>query len=229
MGLDAAKAWFLFADYLKQRNFSTKTKESYRLRVGYFFDFLERSGMRDLGTVGVEHMIGYCQYLDGRKRKLSEHSRRSYFRTVRSLWRFLARHEHVKADVAAAVEYCREKESLFPRALSEDEVKSLLAAPDMMHPRGVRDRAMLEVLYGTGIRKSELVALAIADVSFEEQLLFIRQGKGMKDRLVPFGNVARHWLRKWIEDVRPRFLGRKPGPDAVFLTMYRNAVARASK
>jgi integrase/recombinase XerD len=83
---------------------------------------------------------------------------------------------------------------------------------------------MLEVLYGTGIRKSELVALAIADVSFEEQLLFIRQGKGMKDRLVPFGNVARHWLRKWIEDVRPRFLGRKPGPDAVFLTMYRNAM-----
>jgi integrase/recombinase XerD len=177
MPLEKIKAHYLFDDYLHQMNFSMATRFHYRIRLGYFFDFLADLGIDDLATVTVEHMLAYCSYLDGQKKRLSESSRRAYFRTVRSLWRFLARYEHVATDVAAAVEYCREKEKLFPRALSEHEVKRLLKAPDTTLPLGVRDRAILETLYGTGMRRSELCKLKMADVSFDEQLLFVRQGK----------------------------------------------------
>ena len=104
----------------------------------------------------------------------------------------------------------------FPDTLSEAQVEALLAAPDVETVLGLRDRTMLEVLYATGLRVSELVALRMAEVSMVDSLVRI-VGKGDKERLVPLGEEARAWLVRYLQESRPRLLGAHQA-DAVFVT-----------
>ena len=97
-------------------------------------------------------------------------------------------------------------EKRLPRALSEREVESISAQPDVSDPRGLRDRAMMEMLYSTGMRRSELLHVTLADFAGSQGTVFIRRGKAMKDRMVPIGERAITWVNKYIADVRPLFL-----------------------
>jgi integrase/recombinase XerD len=97
-----------------------------------------------------------------------------------------------------------------PRYLSVAEVDTLLAQPDVATPRGLRDRALIELLYATGMRVSELVSLRPADVNLEASYLTCT-GKGDKQRVVPIGDEAAAWVKKYINDARPRLLGRRAG------------------
>ena len=103
-----------------------------------------------------------------------------------------------------------------PKTLSEAQVEALLAAPDVAAPLGLRDRAMLELMYASGLRVSELVGLKTFQVSLTEDVLRVT-GKGSKERLVPFGEVARDWLERWLREGRPTVLGRHTS-DALFVT-----------
>jgi integrase/recombinase XerD len=104
-----------------------------------------------------------------------------------------------------------------PRAvLSASEAERVLARPDPGTPLGLRDRAILEVLYSTGIRRMELIGLDLSDLDAERGLLFIREGKGRKDRLVPIGDRAIHWTHRYLDQTRPRLL-RNHDPGALFL------------
>ena len=98
-----------------------------------------------------------------------------------------------------------------PRFLSLDEVDRLLEAPDITHPRGLRDRALIEVLYATGLRVSELVGLRIQDVRLGEGYLQC-EGKGSKQRIVPLGEVAIGWVRRYLDEARPRLQSRRETP-----------------
>ena len=93
-----------------------------------------------------------------------------------------------------------------PRFLSMAEVDALLAAPDVSTPGGLRDRALIEVLYATGIRRMELANLTIDALNFGRGTLFVREGKGKKDRLVPVGERALAWIQKYLDDARPEFV-----------------------
>ena len=104
----------------------------------------------------------------------------------------------------------------FPATLSEAQVEALLAAPDVETALGLRDRAMLEVLYATGLRVSELVGLKLSEVSMVDSLVRI-VGKGSKERLVPLGEEARAWLVRYLQEARPRLLGARQA-EAVFVT-----------
>ncbi|MCX7902596.1 MAG: site-specific tyrosine recombinase XerD, partial [Burkholderiaceae bacterium] len=104
----------------------------------------------------------------------------------------------------------------FPKTISEQQVEDLLAAPDTETPRGLRDRALLEVLYATGLRVSELVGLRLAQVSLDEGLVRV-VGKGGKERIVPLGEEARDWLERYLRRARAQLLGGRPC-DAVFVT-----------
>jgi integrase/recombinase XerD len=104
----------------------------------------------------------------------------------------------------------------FPKTLSEAQVEALLAAPDSETPLGLRDRAMLEVLYATGLRVSELVALKLFEVGMNEGVVRVF-GKGSKERLVPLGQVALEWLERYLREARPLLLAGR-GCDAVFVT-----------
>ena len=110
----------------------------------------------------------------------------------------------------------------FPKTLSEKNVEDLLAAPDIGTPRGLRDRALLEVLYATGLRVSELVGLKMFELSPTDGLVRVF-GKGGKERLVPLGEVAIEWLDRWLEEGRPALLAGVAS-DFVFVTAQKSAM-----
>ncbi|WP_094821486.1 site-specific tyrosine recombinase XerD [Bordetella genomosp. 4] len=104
-----------------------------------------------------------------------------------------------------------------PKTLSEAQVEALLAAPDLNTARGLRDRAMLETLYATGLRVSELVNVKVLEVSLNEGVVRVVMGKGGKDRLVPLGAEAAHWIERYMQSARPELAGTRVS-DALFLT-----------
>lgn len=106
----------------------------------------------------------------------------------------------------------------FPSTLSEAQVEALLAAPDLTTPLGLRDRTMLELMYASGLRVSELVGLKTVDVSLNDGVVRVL-GKGSKERLVPFGAEAQGWIEHYLRAARPVLLRARPAADALFITV----------
>lgn len=115
----------------------------------------------------------------------------------------------------------------FPKTLSEAQVEALLNAPDTDSTLGLRDRAMIETLYATGLRVSELISLKVQDTSMSEGVVRVVMGKGGKDRLVPLGEEALDWIERYMKEARPVLLGGKPC-DALFATARQAAMTRQS-
>jgi len=128
----------------------------------------------------------------------------------RGFYRFLAIDGRVKASPADDLRPPRAWQSL-PRHLSVEEVDRLLAQPDVKTPRGLRDRALIELLYATGLRVSELITLRPGDVNLESSYLTCT-GKGEKQRIVPMGDEAADWVRRYLRDARPALLGKRSSP-----------------
>ena len=113
---------------------------------------------------------------------------------------------------------------LLPKALPESQVDALLAAPDATAPAGLRDRAMLELMYACGLRVSELVGLPAAAVNLRQGVLRVT-GKGSRERLVPLGEEARHWLQRYLDEARPVFAGKR-APTPLFLAATGEGLTR---
>lgn len=145
---------------------------------------------------------------------------------IRGWCKWLTRDGHIPANPAADLELPRMPRTLPRTLLSVDQVRQLMRQPDVEGLTGVRDRAMLELLYGTGMRRSELMRLQLGDVNLAQATVFIRQGKGRKDRYVPMGESARHWLARYVAEVRPmltsqaQILGQFSTGWTLFLTDY---------
>jgi integrase/recombinase XerD len=133
----------------------------------------------------------------------------------RGFYRFLLIDGRLKVNPAADVRPPRAWKAL-PRYLSIEEVDALLAAPDVTTPRGLRDRALIELLYATGMRVSELVGLRTADVNLEASYLTCT-GKGDKQRVVPIGDEAAQWVRRYLREARPALLRRRTGAARLFV------------
>lgn len=148
-------------------------------------------------------------------------------RRLAALRRFYAwslREKRAAADPCLALEAAKQPLRV-PKTLSEAQVEALLAAPDLDTARGLRDRAMLEMLYATGLRVSELVSLKTLDVSMTDGVVRVVQGKGGKDRLVPLGAEAAHWLQRYLAQARPDLAGARAS-DALFVTARAQAMSR---
>src|SRR5688572_21291225 len=140
-------------------------------------------------------------------------SPRSVARAVacyRGFYRFLVVNGRLTASPADDLRPPRAWKAL-PRYLAVDEVDRLMAQPDVATPRGLRDRALIEVLYATGMRVSELIGLRPADVNLEASYLTCT-GKGSKQRVVPLGDEATRWVREYLRDARPGLLGKRKSP-----------------
>jgi integrase/recombinase XerD len=129
---------------------------------------------------------------------------------VRGLYRHLRLRGDVRENPAEELQAPRAFQSL-PRFLSTAEVDALLNAPDVSSPGGLRDRALIEVLYATGLRVTELVSLRIADVRLDQGYVQCL-GKGSKERIVPLGDVAVGWVRRYVAEARPKFVAKKDPP-----------------
>jgi len=146
--------------------------------------------------------------------------------TLRRYFQWALRLHRVAADPCLTLRAAKQPPRL-PKTLSEAQVEALLAAPDIETDLGLRDRAMLETLYATGLRVSELVDLKSLDVGLNEGVVRVVMGKGGKDRLVPLGAEAAHWITRYLRQARPALLGGKIS-DALFVTARAAAMTRQS-
>jgi integrase/recombinase XerD len=183
---------------------SRNTLAAYRRDLRDFTDFL-LDRRRALPDTGPDDIVGYLERLRRRGLKASSVARR--ISALRGLYRHLLREGALARDPTEHVEVPRRAQSL-PRTLSREVVSALVEAPDVTRPPGVRDRAVLELLYATGMRASECLDLRLEDVNLTAGYV-VCTGKGQKQRLVPVGAEALAWAKRYLSDVRPRHTRRR--------------------
>lgn len=197
---------------------SQNTLSAYRSDLNRFVRFL---GSRGLLEVSQAQIQGFLATLMGEGTKASSSARS--LSTLRRFYRYHVRQNQIQVDPCAQVLSPKGGRAL-PRALSEAQVEALLSAPAVDTPLGLRDRAMLETLYATGLRVSELVGLTLLEINLEVGLVRI-VGKGNKERLVPLGEQAIEWLKRYQDSARLELLGEAQS-DAMFVTARGKAMSR---
>jgi integrase/recombinase XerD len=206
-----------------ERGLAPRTVEAYARDLARFARYLAGRGVRDTAQLRRAHVTGFVERLaaDG----LGARSRARALVATRRLLRHLCARGALAEDPAEGVAAPRFEHRL-PRTLRPDESEALIAACEPDGPLGLRDRAMLEVLYGAGLRVSELVSLPQSGVDLRAGVLRV-VGKGGRERLVPLGAPALEALEVWLREGRPRLLrpGRAAG-DAVFLSRRGAAMTR---
>ncbi len=203
-----------FADAVwMERGLAANTLNAYQSDLGHCARWMVESGHGGLLPASRKHLLAYLAAAVDQAVQARTSARR--LSSLRQFYRWALRECLIDLDPTAQIEAPRLGRPL-PKSLSEGEVEALLGAPDIAHPEGLRDRAMLEVLYATGLRVSELVGLQPGQVSLTQGLLQV-VGKGGKERLVPLGDEAVEWLRRFLGDGRPRLLAERPCP-ALFPT-----------
>jgi len=205
-----------FLDHVRvERELSVATVEAYGHDLTAFANFLVGRGVVDVGAVRPVDVLDYLAALT--TQKMSARSQARALVAQRQFFKFLRVERICETNPTEEVDLPRFGRKL-PSFLTLDEVDRLLATPDRTSPRGMRDAAMLETLYATGLRVSELVKLRLGDMNLEAGYL-VALGKGKKQRIVPLGEAAVALLRSYIESARPSFLREGISTvDSVFLT-----------
>jgi len=186
---------------------SKNTLESYRRDLAQLALFLKGRGLAKASEADL------FSFLAARRGRATSAAR--MLSSLRRFYQYCVRERHATADPTLKLDPPKRPQR-FPKSLSEADVEALLAAPTVDSPLGMRDRAMLEVLYASGLRVSELVSMKVYQANLNSGVVRIL-GKGSKERLVPLGEEAVEWVRRYLKQSRPDLLGRKSS-DALFLT-----------
>jgi integrase/recombinase XerD len=200
-----------FVEELRVRRYSVSSIEKARAELPRLIHHLEENGVRDARAVSEGHLAAYARHLERlttrRGTLLSASSRASAINTMRRFFAFLARRGHLLHDPAQAIPLPRR--ARLPRGiLSERQARRLVAAPFPGSVIGKRDRAILETLYGNGIRLGEAVRADVSDLDLREGVLLVRSGKGKKDRVVPVEGRAAIALGTYLTEARPELAKR---------------------
>ena len=204
-----------------QDGLAASSLASYRRDLATWSAWLERHAHKSLLAAERTDVEAFLAAQFQKKAKIASINRR--LSTLRRFYRLHAAQATIAADPTLRVKSPKLPRSL-PRNLSEDQVAALLGAPDTGTPLGLRDRAMLETLYATGLRVSELVGLKLSQVSLDMGVVRVL-GKGNKERLVPLGEEAIDWLKRYCATARAE-LGGDAKADAVFVTARRGPMTR---
>lgn len=200
---------FLDALWL-EKGLSEHTRSAYRSDLAHFNGWLQERGL-ELPDAGREVILDHLAW-----RLNAGYVARStarFLSGLRGFYRFLLRENLIATDPTLQVEMPKLGRPL-PKSLSEADVEALLAAPELGEPIGLRDRAMLEVLYACGLRVTELISLTLEQVNLRQGVLRVF-GKGSKERLVPLGEEAIIWIERYVREARPFLLDGKPS-DVLF-------------
>jgi integrase/recombinase XerD len=201
---------------------SRNTLESYRRDLDKFSAWLAMRHAGGLLKTTHEDIQGFLAFLyQGQKAKPTSTARA--ISSLKRLFRYLLRQNKITTDPTLQIATPKLPRSL-PKSLTEADVELLLNAPDVQIPLGMRDRTMLEVLYASGLRVSELVTLKVAQVSLDMGVTRV-MGKGSKERLVPLGEEALDWVRRYLAEVRPVLLDGQLTDD-LFVTQRGGAMTR---
>jgi integrase/recombinase XerD len=206
---------------LALKNYSPYTVRNRRVHIGFFLDWCEERGLREPVDVTRTVLESYQRHLLHYRKStgdpLSFRSQHARLVPLRVWFKWLAREHYLLHNPASELELPRTGFRLPKAVLSVNEVEQVMQQPNVHDPLGLRDRALMETLYSTGMRRLELAHLKLFDLDLERGTVFIRQGKGQKDRMIPIGERAALWMRKYLDDARPRLVSA-PDDGTVFLS-----------
>jgi integrase/recombinase XerD len=202
-----------FLDYLTiERGLAQNTIISYRYDLIKYINFLKKNNISSFNQTKKDLVNNYFVYL--RKKNLEINSISRNLVAVKMLYRFLLIEGFIKEDITGLIEFPRMSKKL-PHVLSLREINLLLDKANFKSNLGLRDQAILELLYATGMRVSELIYLKIDDINMENRMLKCL-GKGSKERIIPFGSKAYQSLRLYLDKVRQKLV-KNPNEDILFL------------
>lgn len=213
----------LFLEYLTvELGLSANTRQAYERDLRLFCKTLGFKNSDALVNVSREQITGYMTQL--KEKGLAAATIARKLAAIKAFYRFMTAEGYMDANPAEVVE-AGTKGIKLPRVLSEDEVVRLLNQPDIKTAEGFRDRTMLEVLYATGMRVSELINLTLERVDLNMKYI-IAFGKGSKERIVPLGSVAAEFLQQYLEKVRPKLTHADRNTNIVFLAFGGHELTR---
>lgn len=219
-----------FTGEMRARNWSEHTIIGYRYRLRWFVDYLTEHRPQAVSITDItRHVIAafqlwMCQRETARGTPFSPSSQRATLAAVKSFFDFCTSERIVLIDPARAAELPKVGRRLPRGVLSSKEMKRVLRQPDLDTCSGLRDRAILETLYSTGVRNTELRRLTLADVDLDRGYIVVINGKNKKDRVVPLGKIAVHFIREYITKSRPKLL-RENAEQTLFLTLQGRPMA----
>jgi len=188
------------------------TLAAYRRDLNLYADWLAQAAAKALDASSEADLLGYISERHTVSRATTANRRLTVFKRY---FRWAVRERLVTADPTLRLQSAKQALRV-PKTLSETQVEALLAAPEVARPLGLRDRTMIELMYASGLRVSELVLLKTVHVSLSDGVLKVF-GKGSKERLVPFGEEAHRWLRRYLAEAREAIL-KGQSSDALFVT-----------
>lgn len=204
-----------FLHYLAvERGLARNTLEAYERDLTSFLEYMsDKQGITTLDQVDRVHIVNYLMFLRESGRASSTVART--MTSIRSFFKFLVREQILAADPSIYMDTPKTDKKL-PKVMNLEEVERLLDAPQVKEPAGIRDKAMLELLYASGIRVSELVSLNVGDLNLG--MGFVRCiGKGSKERIIPLGRIALDWLDRYIQTARSKLLKGRLSEQALFV------------
>jgi len=200
---------------------SRNTLDSYRRDLRLFSTWLLSDRGKSLLQVQRLDLLDYLAYRF--RRRARPRSAARLLSSLKRFYRYSTRENRIQSDPTLQLESPKLPRSL-PKILTENDVEALLAAPNVQTPLGLRDRAMLETLYASGLRVSELVTMSLAQLSHDMGVVRV-SGKGNKERLVPVGEESLSWVRRYMDQARPVILAGRQA-DALFVTLRGASMTR---
>ncbi|MGH6613395.1 site-specific tyrosine recombinase XerC [Sphingomonas sp.] len=217
-----------FSQWQLEKNYSSKTVEGRETTLGFFITWCLERGLTRPQEITKPIIERYQRHLFLHRKKdgqpLSARTQIAFTTPIKAFFKYLAKANHILYNPASEIELPRQERRLPRHILNAKEVETILAIPDLKTVIGIRDRAILETFYSTGIRRLELIHLKLYDIDTERGTIMIRQGKGKKDRMLPIGVRALAWIVKYRDDVRPE-LACGADDATLFLTTLGEAFA----
>ena len=221
----------LWIERLETLAYSPRTLDMNRWTLKSFLQWAQERGIAEPAELDRPRLQSYQRWLARHRQKnglpLAVRTQRQRLGSLRRFFAWLCREGLLPANPAADLDLPRQPARLLPRGLPRDELARLLAVPDTEDPLGIRDRAILETLYATGARRTELCRLQLPDLDPRARTLHIKDGKGGKERLVPVGKTALKWIDRYLLQCRP-LLSDDPAEQTLFLTGYGEGFAPAA-
>tara|TARA_B100001971_G_scaffold204780_1_gene221341 strand:+ start:1898 stop:2800 length:903 start_codon:yes stop_codon:yes gene_type:complete len=209
-------------------NFAPRTIEARGKDLQAFFQWCQERELVRADAITKPILEAYQRHLYRHRKAngkpLGFTTQQSRLISIKAYFKWLTRQNHIPSNPASELELPRTERRLPMTPLTIREVETILIQPDLSDPIDVRDRALLETLYSTGIRRMEVVGLQLDDVLIEKGAIMVRQGKGRTDRVTPIGGRALQWIERYCDDVRPRLM-MEPHERSLFLSLYGEALS----
>ena len=200
-----------YLEWMREKNYSPATISSRDAYLRYFVQWCDDRSLTRPNEITKPILERYQRYLYTYRKENGEpmtiRSQHARVVPLRAFFKWLCRQNHLLYNPASELELPRLEKRLPKHILSHQEAETILNQADLSTPFGMRDRAILEVLYSTGLRRMEIANLKLHDLDSDRGTLMVRQGKGKKDRMIPIGDRAILWIEKYVEAVRPSLVG----------------------